>query len=163
MKRIFFALLIVALYSNSAFCNDYYIMNNGTRSSGSSTADTWTLANCYADIDTAADQVADKAGDRLILNTGETHLIGANTIIPATMLNRNEDTDYTSCLVDVEGYRFTWNSLTANLTIKGITFKDKDAGTTAVFILANATGTSYDANFTSSQKAGFIILFLAIN
>jgi hypothetical protein len=54
-----------------------HVKNGGTKTTGNSTADDWTLANCYGSLATAVGASGNGAGDEVILEDGETHVVAA--------------------------------------------------------------------------------------
>lgn len=118
---------LTIIYQETAGASDFHVKKGGIKNSGESLS--WSLAECYGDISSAIS--AASSSDRILLEK-ETHTIttvqGPQTLT-AALLNRDEDNDYSSCIINLDsGVSLRTDSMVADTLIKGVTIQNVPSG-----------------------------------
>lgn len=109
------ALLCVAAPARSA---RLHVMAGGERTTGASTADDWSLSNCYPSLAAAA-SVAGSA-DSLLLSR-EDHALAELIAVPALLANRDLDTDPVGCRILVgDGGGLSIDTTAGSVELRGV-------------------------------------------
>lgn len=142
----------------------YYVKNNGTKSSGTSTADDWTnLSNCYPNPLTAYGQITG-SGDRIILDDESFQLaeqyLNAGGAYSFTIESRSSDN--TLCIIDANDAILPALKMTALgtaivPTIESIGFTASVIHTSTAPVIMQASGIVGDVTFTEAKFSGITI------
>ncbi len=125
MPRSLFLLRLAALclgflplLAQPVLAERYHVRETGTRTSGASQADDWTLANCYGSLDLALQNAS--AADSVLLYK-EPHFLEAAATLTAFLGNQDLDGEASACnLVFMAGSQLEINPAIPQSTIQGI-------------------------------------------
>lgn len=130
----------------------YHVKNTGARTTGASTPDDWTDANCYGVIDTALSQML-TTGDEMILDDDN---FVSTSLISGTRFDDNKiwssrGGNASNCVLDVRmatsnGFNMNTGVASSTLTVNKITLK-RTLATTGQYVLFQASGSMTDVTF----------------
>ena len=138
----------------------YHVTNTGTKTTGASTADDWTDANCYGVIDTALSQMT-TTGDEMILDDDtfvSTSLISA-TRFDEDKIWSSRSGNADNCVFDIQmatsnGFNLNTSVANSTLTANNITFK-RTLATTGQYVLFQASASMTDLTFNACKFTNF--------
>ncbi len=114
----------------------YHVMLGGTRTSGPSTINDWSEANCYGFVRPAL--LAAGPADTVLLSF-ETHRMNLGAPLPALLANRIFDTEPSNTRLVLGGTgALVASSATAAAVVRGLTIAPADTGTTVPAVQVQA-------------------------